>query len=212
MPSTEQAVPDYFTLRGLAPTTPEALNAALRQVLESMPTMLYGEPSRELTVAEREVLVEGGVRLNAERAGDPLAATAVQFAALVSASLTTKEAAVRLGMPESRIRQMIARRTLYSFLLDNRRHIPAFQFAQRGGSARETGLSHSPADSSLVPNIAKVNAALPEDLHPVEVQAWYTQLHADLLIGDDADARVSPLDWLHSGGDVRKVAQLARWL
>ena len=70
MPSTEQAAPDYFTLRGLAPTTPATLNAALRQVLDSMPTMLYGEPSKELTDAEREVLVEGGVRLNVEPEGD----------------------------------------------------------------------------------------------------------------------------------------------
>ena len=159
--------------------------------------MLYGEPLRELTEAEREVLINGGVRLDAEPQGDPLAATTAQFAALVSTSLTTKEAAKRLGVPESRVRQMIARRTLYSVLLNSRRRIPAFQFAQRGG---------------LVPNIAKVNAALPEDLHPVEVQAWYTQPHTDLFLGDDVDARVSPLDWLRSGGEVNKVAQLARWL
>ena len=197
MPSPQQAAPDYFTVRGLAPTAPETLNAALRQVLDAMPTMLYGEPLRELTEAEREVLINGGVRLDAEPQGDPLAATTAQFAALVSTSLTTKEAAKRLGVPESRVRQMIAQRTLYSVLLNSRRRIPAFQFAQRGG---------------LVPNIAKVNAALPEDLHPVEVQAWYTQPHTDLFLGDDVDARVSPLDWLRSGGEVNRAAQLARWL
>lgn len=197
MPSPQQTAPDYFTVRGLAPTAPETLNAALRQVLDTMPTMLYGEPFRELTEAEREVLINGGVCLDAEPQGDPLAATMSQFAALVSTSLTTKEAAKRLGVPESRIRQMIARRTLYSVLLNSRRRIPVFQFAQRGG---------------LVPNIAKVNAALPEDLHPVEVHAWYTQPHADLFIGDDLDARISPLDWLCSGGDVHRVVQLARWL
>ena len=197
MPSPQQAAPDYFTVRGLAPTAPETLNAALRQVLDAMPTMLYGEPLRELTEAEREVLINGGVRLDAEPQGDPLATTTAQFAALVSTNLTTKEAAKHLGVPESRVRQMIAQRTLYSVLLNSRRRIPAFQFAQRGG---------------LVPNIAKVNAALPEDLHPVEVQAWYTQPHTDLFLGDDVDARVSPLDWLCSGGEVNKVAQLARWL
>ena len=206
MPSPQPAAPDYFTVRGLAPTTPATLNAALRQVLDAMPTMLYGEPSGELTEAEREVLIDGGVYLDAEPEGDPLAATTAQFAALVSTSLTTKEAAARLGMPESRVRRMIARRTLYSVLLDNRRHIPAFQFAQRGGSSPST------AAGSLVPNIANVNAALPDDLHPVEVQAWYTQPHVDLFFGDDVDTRVSPLDWLHSGGDVNRVAQLARWL
>ena len=197
MPSPQQAAPDYFTARGLAPTAPETLNDALRQVLDAMPTMLYGEPSRELTEAEREVLINGGVRLDAEPQGDPLAATTAQFAALVSTSLTTKQAAKRLGVPESRVRQMIARRTLYSVLLNSRRRIPAFQFTQRGG---------------LVPNITKVNAALPEDLHPVEVQAWYTQPHADLFVGDDVDARVSPLHWLRSGGDLNRVVQLARQL
>ena len=30
----EQAAPDYFTVRGLAPTVPATLNAALRQVLD----------------------------------------------------------------------------------------------------------------------------------------------------------------------------------
>ena len=197
MPSSQQAALDYFAVRGLAPTAPETLNGALRQVLDAMPTMLYGDQLRELTEAEREVLIDGGVPLDAKPAGDPLAATTVQFAALVSTSLTTKNAAERLGLPESRIRQMIARRTLYSVLLDSRRRILAFQFAPNGG---------------LVPNIAKVNAALPEDLHPVEVHAWYTQPHVDLFLGDDVDARVSPLDWLRSGGEVNRLAQLARWL
>ena len=212
MPSPQPAAPDYFTVRGLAPTAPATLNAALRQVLDAMPTMLYGEPSRELTEAEREVLIKGGVRLNAEPEGDPLATTTAQFAALVSTSLTAKEAAARLGIPESRVRRMIARRTLYSVLLDNRRHIPAFQFAQQGSPMERARPSPAAAEGALVPNIGKVNAALPEDLHSVEVQAWYTQPHTDLFLGDDVDARVSPLDWLRSGGDVDRVAQLARRL
>ena len=197
MALAQPVAPDYFSVRGLAPTAPEALNGALREVLDAMPTMLYGDPIRELTDTECEVLVKGGARLDAEPQGDPLAATMIQFAALISTSLTTKEAAQRLGVPESRVRQMVARRTLYGVLLNSRRRIPAFQFAQGGG---------------LVPNIAKVNAALPEDLHPVEVQAWYTQPHADLFVGDDLDACVSPLDWLRSGGEVNRVVRLARWL
>ena len=171
---------------------------------------MNGEPSGELTEAEREELIKGGVRLDAEPKGDPLAATTAQFAALVSTSLTTKEAATRLGMPESRIRQMIALRTLYSVLLDNRRHIPAFQFAQQGGPMGRARPSPAAAEGALVPNIGKVNAALPEDMHPVEVQAWYMQPHTDLFLGDNVDTRVSPLEWLRSGGDVHRVAQLAR--
>ena len=43
------------------------------RVLDAMPTMLYGEPSTELTEAEQEVLIKGGVYLDAEPDGDPLA-------------------------------------------------------------------------------------------------------------------------------------------
>ena len=73
---------------------------------------------------EREALIEGGVNLDATPARDPLAETAVQYAAIIESSLTTREVAQRLHVPESQIRQMIVRRTLYSILLDNRRYIP----------------------------------------------------------------------------------------
>ena len=48
--------PDYFTVRGLAPTAPETLSRALREVLDAMPTMLYGDPIQELSDTGREVL------------------------------------------------------------------------------------------------------------------------------------------------------------
>ena len=188
---------DYFTARGLRATAPEDLNAALRKALDAMPTVLYGEPAEELTAEERETLIEGGVNMKAQPKADPLAQTAVQYAAIIESSLATKEAARRLSVPENRIRQMIARRTLYSILLDNRRYIPHFQFDQGG---------------PLIPNITKVNAALSPDLHPVEVYDWYTQPDPDLFIGDDVDACLSPLAWLRSGGAVRSLTMLARRL
>ena len=188
---------DYFTARGLRPTAPESLNAALRVVLDAMPTVLYGEPAAELTPAECRTLTEGGVRIGAVPKGDPLAEAAVRFAAIVERSLTTGEAAKRLRTPKSRIRQMIARRSLYSILLDNHRYIPLFQFER---------------DGPLVGNITKVNAVLSPDLHPVEVYDWYTQPDPDLFVGNDVDANMSPLAWLRSGGDVKKVTMLARRL
>ena len=92
----------------------------------------------ELTDAEREVLVKDGLRLDAEPQSDPLAATMTQFAALMSTSLTTKEAARWLDVPDSRVRQMVAERTLYGVLLNSRRRIPAFQghTAQPRGAVR----------------------------------------------------------------------------
>jgi len=193
----EHIHPEYFVVRGLAPTAPESLNKLLRRVLDAMPTTLYGETDTELTVAERQVLIDAGVDLNAEPREDPLAATAALFAAIIETSVTTDEAAKRLDMRQNRVRQMIARGTLYSVLLDNRRYIPLFQFEKNGG---------------LMPNITKVNAALPGDLHPVDVYDWYTKPDPDLFVGDDIGASMSPLAWLGSGGDVKSVLVLVRRL
>ena len=92
---------------------------------------------------------------------------------------------------------MIARRTLYSLLLDNRRYIPAFQFTKTG---------------ALVQNIAKVNAVLRPDLHPVEVFEWYVEADPDLFVKDDEDQTVSPIIWLSNGYDVKPVVALAKRL
>ena len=188
---------DYFVVRGLAPTAPETLNVVLRRVLDAMPTMLYGETATELSAGERQVLIDAGVNLQAESRADALATTAVLYAAIIDTSLTTPKAAERLSAPQNRVRQMIARRTLYSVLLDNRRYIPVFQFDKAGG---------------LIPNITKVNAALPDDLHPVDVYDWYTKPDPDLFVGEDVDAPMSPLAWLGSGGDVKSVLVLVRRL
>lgn len=197
MKANRQAETEYFTARGLRTTAPERLNAALQLVLDAMPTVLYGEPRKELTPEEQAVLKEGGVDLDATPKRDPLAETTVQYAAIIESSLTTKQAAERMGIPESQARQMIARRTLYSILLNNRRYIPIFQFEK---------------DESLVVNITKVNAALSPELHPVEVYDWYTQPNSDLFAGEDVDATMSPLAWLRGGGDVKKLVMLARRL
>ena len=87
------------------------MNDALRQVLDAMPTMLYGEPSRELTDAEGEVLIKAACTWTRNQRATPRGNNG-QFAALMSTSLTTKEATVRLDTAESRIWQMIARCTL----------------------------------------------------------------------------------------------------
>ena len=188
---------DYFTARGLQSTAPEDLNAALRLVLDTMPTLLYGEPVDELTAEEQAVLKEGGIDLDTIIDKDPLAETAVKFAAIIESSLSIKEVAKHLNKGESHVRQMIARRALYSILLENRRYIPLFQFKK---------------DGSLIPQITKVNAALRADLHPVEVFEWFTELEPDLYINNDIDQTVSPIAWLSSAQDYRAVVTLAKRL
>ena len=190
-------LPDYFTSRGLQHTAPERLNVSLRIVLDTMPTLLYGEAEAELTAEEQAILKEGGIDLDTVIVRDPLAETAVKYSAIIESSQSIKEAAASMGKAESHLRQMIARRTLYSLLLDNRRYIPAFQFTKTG---------------ALVQNIAKVNAVLRSDLHPVEVFEWYTETDPDLFVKDDEDQTVSPIIWLSNGYDVKPVVTLAKRL
>ncbi len=190
-------VVDYFTARGLQSAAPESLNTALRLVLDTMPTLLYGEPSDELTAEEQAILKAGGIDLDTIIENDPLAKTAVKFAAIIENSLTIKETAKQLNKGDSQIRQMTARRTLYSILLDNRRFIPIFQFKK---------------DGAMIPQMTKVNAALRPDLHPVEVFEWFTEAEPNLTINDDIEQTVSPIAWLNSAQNYRTVVKLAKQL
>ena len=70
--------PGLLPVGGLVPTALETLDSALREVLDAVPTMLYGDPIQELTDTEREVLVRGSARLDAAPQSAPLAATTVR--------------------------------------------------------------------------------------------------------------------------------------
>ncbi|MDE2881232.1 MAG: hypothetical protein OXP70_05225 [Acidobacteriota bacterium] len=186
-----------LTSRGLRETDPQVLNDALAAVLDGMERLAYGDAPGGLPAAEQTVLREGGLDLEPQPGPDPLAMTAVKYAAIVERSLTSREAGEYLDLAGGRVRQLIADRSLYSFLMGNRRLIPRFQFLPDGG---------------LVPNIAVVNRALSARLHPVEVFNWLLARNADLFRDEDLDATVSPLDWLKAGYDASRVALLARRL
>ena len=187
---------NYLTSRGFLDTTPEALNNALRVVLDSMESMVYGDATRGMTEEEQAVLREAGFKLERSAGPDPLAETAVKYAAIVKRSLNSDAVSKKLGLSPSRVRQMISDRSLYSFLIGRNRYIPDFQFA----------------GDELVPNIAQVNRALSAEMHPVEVYNWYHLPNVDLFVHDDIDQTVSPLDWLKTGRDVERVVFLANRL
>ncbi len=178
----------------LAQTTVKcAANQALMLVLEQMEPTVYGDTTRELTAEEQEVLRQGGLVLEPQPGPDPLAQSTVKYAAIVTRSLSSKAVSRRLGLSPGGIRQMIADRSLYSFLIGHRRYIPEFQFQ----------------GNRLVSNIAGINKALPRDLHPVEVYNWYHLPNLDLFLDEDIDHTIRPLDWLKGGYDAERVVFLA---
>jgi hypothetical protein len=171
---------------------PVELNAALVKVIDTMPQTLYGESARELTTAEAEVARSGGLVLEEQDGADPLAQMAAEYAAILNSSLTTKEAAKRLQLYVTRIRQMLKNGSLYGICLDGLWHIPVFQFEKSA--------------PRLIPNITRVNAALDLEDHPVGVLRWYTTPDPDLVVNDKP---VSPLTWLRLGKPVRGLVELA---
>lgn len=188
----ERATMGYMASRGLE-ATPEALNAALQAVLDSMVPTAYEPAVSGLTKSEQRVLLEGGLRLNRTTGPDPMAETVAKYAAIVVRSFSSKTASERLGVAPSRIRQMVVNRSLYSFLLNGTRHVPDFQFVR----------------GSLVPNITRVNRVLDPSAHPVAVYNWYHAPNPDLFVDDDTDRIVSPLNWLNAGYELDRLLLIA---
>ena len=184
----------YLTSRGLRESEPEVLNSSLTAVLDRMEPLAYGDAATGLPAAEQAVLRAGGLDLEPHPGLDPLAMTAVKYAAIVERSLSSREVGARLGLTGGRVRQLVADRSVYSLVMDGRRLIPEFQFLRRGG---------------LIPNISRVNRALNPRLHPVEVFNWLHGKNNDLFLDEDMGTTASPVEWLQAGHDAAPVALLA---
>jgi hypothetical protein len=181
----------YFQVHGLEVQSPAALNQSLALAIKNLRPGLYTESATALSAQETDLLRRGGLDPKRRAGRDPLGQTAVEFAALLHTSLDAGEAATRLGVHQSRVRQMLKDRTLYGFRIDHRWRIPAFQFL----------------DGDLVPNITQVNVTLDPALHPVAVHRWYTTPEADLE--DEHGRSLSPLDWLIAGYSIEPILRAA---
>ena len=100
---------------------------------------------------------------------------------------TTSEVADRFGIAPSNIRRDVARRGLYVAGRTRRReHVfPRWQFTAEGP----------------LPGLREVLGVIPEDYHPLDVAAFMATPNETL--GDR-----SPVEWLASGGDPRRVVQI----
>src|SRR5438067_2304064 len=113
---------------GLQPAEFERL--VLEAVRQLPAAAVATDPRRELTAEDAAALTRGGFDLTPLAPGtdDPLARTAAEYTALVVTSLLVPQAARLLGVDDSRVRQRLAKRTLYGIKLPGGWHLPAFQF------------------------------------------------------------------------------------
>ena len=156
----------------------------------------YADPRTALDADVVKLLEQGGFDLDHRTLGvrDPALQGSLEYALLRTTSMTTNQAAERLGVNPSRIRQRLAARALYGIKVGDEWRLPAFQFR----------------DDGLVPGIEQVLPQLPENLNPVAVYRWFHSSQPDLHDGDGKD--LSPIEWLESGNDPSVVAELAAGL
>jgi hypothetical protein len=154
-----------------------------------------------LTEAEESILREHGGMTMPE--GDEnsvrravLRASSSNLADEARESVTVEQAARALAVDGSRVRHRVRDRALYGFKIGGGLRLPVWQFHR-----------HEP-----IPGLRAVLAALPTDMHPLEVAGLMTTPDPELAVSDEP---VSPRDWLIGGGDVGAVVAVAedldRW-
>jgi len=128
-----------------------------------------------------------------EAAANALTATAGGFIALVETSLTGEQAARLLGIDATTVRGRISRGELYAIRVGRKNRLPNWQFTAHGA----------------LPHLGAVIAALPDDAHPLEVEAFFDLPSPDLQVGEQDN---SPRRWLAAGGEPTPVLALAAGL
>ena len=181
--------------------TPETMERMVAAAVEDLPRTLYpAAPHHDLTEAEQEALVRGGLDLAPRELGerDPLARTVADYAALLRRSRTVAETARLLGVNESRVRQRLGSKppTLYGWKLEGEWRIPDFLFERR----------------RLIPGVSEVASRLDPAIHPVGFFRWFTMPDPDLATDGDRGNPLSPRLWLLSGHSPETVAELAAGL
>lgn len=171
-----------------------ALRAFQREFIAAR-AALAPRSTHDSTEAEEAALASVGFPVGAPLNPKPLARRAAHFERLRRTSLTTEEAAKRLHVNTSRIRQRLTAKPpqLYGIRQGSEWRLPVFQFGKSG----------------LVPNIEMVIANLPSDLDPVAVESWFRSPHVDLV---HRGKRLSPLDWLSLGLAAQPLAELVEHL
>jgi hypothetical protein len=120
----------------------------------------------------------------------PEVRTAGKLASLLATALPVAEAAARIGIDASTLRHRLGVPSVYAVRSGGAWKLPLFQFT-------DTLDAILPGFGELAPALA--------DLHPLDVFNWFTVPHVDLEV---AGRRVSPRDWLVSGGSPKRLIPL----
>ncbi len=111
-------------------------------------------------------------------------------------SLSTAQAASRLGVDPSRIRQRLGERSLYGFKDGTGWWLPEVQFD----------------GDHIVPGVDQVFPEIERSVSPVAIVRWFVLPWADLVVDEECEIVVSPRAWLLEGREPAPVIAQARVL
>lgn len=155
---------------------------------------LVEDEASTLTAPEEAALARGGVEQACDEQGRIVGAqSAAAYQQLRESSLRVEEAARRLGVNTSRVRQRLAERSLYGLKDGNAWLLPAFQFRPDG----------------IVPGVGVVVRRLPGGIGALAVARWFSSPNPDLCTRDDEERPLTPLQWLLGGNPPETAAELA---
>jgi len=163
--------------------------------LETLVQQVADEGEEGFTAEERQALVAGGFELDAPSPDDPNVLASLELAHLLDSTLSVEQAASRLGVNESRVRQRLLASppTLYGVKASGAWRLPSFQFVGK----------------HVLPGLDALLASLDPALSPAAFVRWLRAPNPDLAVGKEETA-TSPLRWLRAGRSAEPVAQLAR--
>ena len=187
-----RAALSFFSIDGIEKAFASSAKRALKAHRRELMPAARHEP---LTQAERAALLAVGVDPDADEADpSPILDTITTHAALAATAIPLKEAATRLGVDPSRLRQRLGEKSILGVRLADGRSwgIPAFQFTANGE----------------LPRLRSVMRAFRSGLRPVQIFAFFTTPQSDLE--DQNGEAMTPLDWLLSDGDPGAVCHLAQ--
>ncbi len=165
------------------------INSGLVGVMVGIMEVAQERPGDRLSGGELQVL-ERYPSASTDEVSRALARSAGIRQGIIDASLSVGEAAERLGVGTSRIRQRIGEGTLYAVKRGRSWRIPDWQFTQSGE----------------LPGLAAVMRALPDGTDLLEVDGFITGSNVDLVVDHVA---VTPLEWLGAGLDPEPVIRIA---
>jgi len=164
----------------------------LAAVLPPYPTI---DARAALPADELAFLVQAGVGLDdlaplPDGVVPPEVRTAAKLTSILASALPVPDAAERLSIDASTLRHRLAVPSVYVVRANGAWKLPLFQFTD--------------TLDAIIPGFGDLAPAL-VDMHPVDVFNWFTLPHVDLEV---ADHRVSPREWLLSGGSPKRLIAL----